>query len=962
MLVLRKASRYAVVDKEGRQIVLDLRALFLAMLSVGLSDKATSNFGGESTWFAEWLSMRVGDNIRLRSVADEGMTGTPTLLGALQQDFEVIPSVSVRNALEVAVGYADRTLKGSTADLRHLFAAMLTSSSAPDALARLGWAPTEGDLTDLRQALYARIAENKQGEDMEAWREILEGEPQYASSSRRDFLPSFTDDRPAEYDPKRETRKPGESPKDQLDTESDITALARLICLNRVTPPLSIGIFGGWGAGKSTFMNRLETEIAEIVKGSAGLVRQRGKTGTSKPTFITNVVQIRFNAWQFSDANLWASLTAEFFDQLRAGGFAQRSIAAHSKLATQVHDHVHQLAKAAVATREAVDEGNKRLVAAQKERDIAVEEIERTEPKAFSHTLIETIATAYETHKPDLVELGRRAYQDDPTKGIDDFVSAAKDVHSIGGRLKLIVASLTATSWRTAISILAILLATVCIWTLPSLDSTSVVTLFTSAGVWSALATLGAAVGALRPGIRAVAAILHSTASFAETLQSSAMQGLQTVLEKEAVLKAAEAEATARHDAAARANGALTRYGSSNDISNPSRLLRYVLEDNPDTKAIDQEIGLIGRSRRLFQAVDTIVSEKRRVDDEAHQDVPDRIVLYIDDLDRCTHRQVYDVLQAIHLLLAFEAFVVVVAVDVAWIQAALAAQTEMGMPPEPTVPGDGADAERRKTAIDVERRKRAITYLEKIFQVPFWLRPLNIDGRDGGSYRALVQGLLEPSKIAPQSEKPTEGSSQPSGGMMTSVETVASQKERETTTKLAPVSAREKRTEALNDALTAVKLTQEEIDFLASPAIGAIGPRTPRGAKRLVNVYLLVCARMNDLGSSSIPATDDQLSRPIVALLAAVETGQPVEVADPLYEGLKASAPETDFIKDVIHPEVQPSDPGRLALQSAFRACPALEEAVIKVMEAGGDRPSLTVGDCLPLARLVRRYSFNRYQ
>ncbi|MEZ5024500.1 MAG: P-loop NTPase fold protein [Chitinophagales bacterium] len=42
----------------------------------------------------------------------------------------------------------------------------------------------------------------------------------------------------------------------------------------------------------------------------------------------------------------------------------------------------------------------------------------------------------------------------------------------------------------------------------------------------------------------------------------------------------------------------------------------------------------------------------------------ERIVLYIDDLDRCPPKKVVEVLQAIHLILAFPLFVVVVGVDV----------------------------------------------------------------------------------------------------------------------------------------------------------------------------------------------------------------------------------------------------------------------------------------------------------
>ncbi len=45
----------------------------------------------------------------------------------------------------------------------------------------------------------------------------------------------------------------------------------------------------------------------------------------------------------------------------------------------------------------------------------------------------------------------------------------------------------------------------------------------------------------------------------------------------------------------------------------------------------------------------------------------DRIILYIDDLDRCPEKNVVEVLQAVHLLLAFPLFIVVVGVDPRWL-------------------------------------------------------------------------------------------------------------------------------------------------------------------------------------------------------------------------------------------------------------------------------------------------------
>jgi hypothetical protein len=51
-----------------------------------------------------------------------------------------------------------------------------------------------------------------------------------------------------------------------------------------------------------------------------------------------------------------------------------------------------------------------------------------------------------------------------------------------------------------------------------------------------------------------------------------------------------------------------------------------------------------------------------------------RIVLYIDDLDRCEPAKVVEVLQAVNMLLTFQLFVVMVAVDARWLSRSLEKQ------------------------------------------------------------------------------------------------------------------------------------------------------------------------------------------------------------------------------------------------------------------------------------------------
>lgn len=86
-----------------------------------------------------------------------------------------------------------------------------------------------------------------------------------------------------------------------------------------------------------------------------------------------------------------------------------------------------------------------------------------------------------------------------------------------------------------------------------------------------------------------------------------------------------------------------------------------------------------------------------------------RIALYIDDLDRCPPDKVVEVLQAVHLLLTFPLFVVLVAVDVRWVRKALLQHYPNLMA------GAGEQLETASVS----------DYLEKIFQIPYWMRPMD---------------------------------------------------------------------------------------------------------------------------------------------------------------------------------------------------------------------------------------------
>lgn len=99
---------------------------------------------------------------------------------------------------------------------------------------------------------------------------------------------------------------------DQLGIEDDVRTLCRLAPARNTKPPLAIGLFGDWGTGKSFFMRRMQSRIREMQSEAETHLAARGTS-----VYCSNVAQISFNAWNYADSNLWASLMTRIFEGLR---------------------------------------------------------------------------------------------------------------------------------------------------------------------------------------------------------------------------------------------------------------------------------------------------------------------------------------------------------------------------------------------------------------------------------------------------------------------------------------------------------------------------------------------------------------------------------------------------------------------------------------------------------------------
>ena len=142
---------------------------------------------------------------------------------------------------------------------------------------------------------------------------------------------------------------------DQLDIEKEVEALCMVLAARDIEPPISLGLFGDWGSGKSFFMKKMEDWFKRL--------KVQNQNGSP---YCSNIVQLKFNAWHYSDTNLWASLTSAILQ-----GLAQAL--------SDKDDPDSQYARAGLEAKK--EEAQSKLVQAEREKGAAEEDVRASEQR-----------------------------------------------------------------------------------------------------------------------------------------------------------------------------------------------------------------------------------------------------------------------------------------------------------------------------------------------------------------------------------------------------------------------------------------------------------------------------------------------------------------------------------------------------------------------------------------------------
>jgi hypothetical protein len=328
------------------------------------------------------------------------------------------------------------------------------------------------------------------------------------------------------------------------------------------------------------------------------------------------------------------------------------------------------------------------------------------------------------------------------------------------------------------------------------------------------LGGIGLFLRGIAPALRVAAIYYRSVSKRREVAEATEAAAIADVRELHAKVVKAEADQAGAKAWAEKYDGSATNVNATS----PELMFEYLMSDSSEVSSLRQQLGMIARVRRSFEQLDAVIARMKTAGTSGK--TIDRIILYIDDLDRCDSKQVSDVLQAVHLLLSFECFVVIVAVDARWLKQSLErVHPQLGLPNEdPAMDGDPVTS--------------AADYLEKIFQIPMWVRPLVNDDAPSetryAGYQKFVEAIARPSQGESKVQKIEESDS---GEIRDETETSSEFNWK----------GPNKPVESDFPSESGLKLTDAEVEALK--LLGPLAAKSPRAVKRMVNIYRLMRVR-----------------------------------------------------------------------------------------------------------------------
>lgn len=507
---------------------------------------------------------------------------------------------------------------------------------------------------------------------------------------------------------------------DRLGVQSDVENLCQVIMAEQWKPPLSIGLFGDWGSGKSSFINLMQNMI------SATAERARNDKDSA---FVSNIIQIDFNAWHYLDANLWANLVVRILNGIHSAVFERDRGKKEGDEFKQIIAHLHVL-------QEEVEkfEGQStqlKSTAGQIDTQIERKRGEQNSTMGMIATLKAAVSDSGNAIAKEIDEVKRTLNEAadklnlNPETNLSEARLQAQKLSQTGARI--------VSAWNS--------MSKNRLWWLV-LPFSIIVYLFGASPDLGWISDL--------PGVQKVAAagtalfslFVSWTQSLAPHLKNinSGLNAFETASAKVEKFRMGWLEAKQKKltELENKYNSAVSEIGAleirKSEVQQEQKQLEERLEQLMQGRGLEEfllsragsadyqeQLGIIALVHEDMKELQRKLLTGLQVDIDGKTETRryDRVILYIDDLDRCTPERVVEVLQAVHLLLSIPLFVVIVAADPRWLLQCLLTHYQDLLHED----------------IDNDNFQWNVTpqnYLEKIFQIPYTLP--SMASRDFSTY------------------------------------------------------------------------------------------------------------------------------------------------------------------------------------------------------------------------------------
>ena len=653
------------------------------------------------------------------------------------------------------------------------------------------------------------------------------------------------------------------SKQDLVGIGTEVNAFSYLIANKDLQPPLAIGLFGDWGSGKSYFMQSLKERIYKITADA-----RESKKPQKDIKIFKHIVQIEFNAWHYVEGELWASLVESIFQNLQMQSEDTPTLL--QKRQQVVIERLESFRREQGMAQVLKDELHKQLL--DKKNEIAITKAELDKKlKELNDLKIQDFLAEIDIQDAERAKYNK-LLDDYGVKEVAttaaDFLSAIAGLRAVLERGNALTMVLRQRGWKWMLGIVGVVVSGPLISILLTFLLQNQISELTNA-LLSVSVFLAGLTAILKNGTMKLSEAIGQVEQAQFELDGKKRQAEKTYVNNIKRLEDELAGITSTFKNVQCEEREISRQIEALEKEllqiTPRRVMLDFIQERAVSEDYRKRLGIAALIRRDFEQLWKLIEEDNKKfieDDIGEMQAGDehrinRIVLYIDDLDRCPPERVVQVLQAIHLLLAFPLFVVVVAVDSRWLSQSLYKQYE----------GLLSANQPEKVKNGGMRPATSQNYLEKIFQIPFWVRPLSENAR-----MRIVDGLVfQPLEFAKSIGGKEKGQKQrviawPKSGQVQ--EYIAIEK-----------------TEMNPKGLETKIIELEFIEKLSS----LLG-QTPRSVKRFVNLYWLMKSMALTHSPSFMNENDKYSEYKQVLLLLAVLTGLP-SIATEFFKQLHRTEP-----------------------------------------------------------------------